>query len=178
MPEVDEYSLVPAALLAGPAAAGAARVGAAGVALPAGLREIQVRLAESPPIELTGLPESALQVSRVLGSPHPEVGEVVEKEAESLLAVLCVLPGIQDVLMPHRVHFFARDDGLRMRNGEDEEVLVLQLHLTALLRRPALALFGVHQLELDGVKIKGEDRLLDAVKVLGYMNFHLNALLK
>lgn len=82
----------------------------------------------------------------------------MQESAEDLSAVIGVLPGVEDVVMPEVVDLPRGNDRLfRMLHVEDEEAAVPPFHLFGLLARPALTLFWVHELELDWLEVERLD---------------------
>jgi len=83
---------------------------------------------------------------------------MVDEEAEDPLAILGVLLGIEDVLMPELIDRLAGyDRTVRVPEFEDEKLLVAPLGFIGLFERPSSAFFPVHDLDLDGIEIEGLD---------------------
>lgn len=96
----------------------------------------------------------------VLFATQPEVREVVQEEAEDLVAVLGVLGRVEDVGVPHRVDVLGGDDGLvRVHQVEDQEPAVERDPAICFLQgHPLLARLGRRQLVGDRLEVD----LLDA----------------
>lgn len=75
--------------------------------------------------EAAGLGALLAPHNLVLGTTQPQVGEVVEEEAEDGVAVLGVLARVEDVRVPHRVDVLGRDDRVvRVQHDQLEELTV------------------------------------------------------
>lgn len=115
-------------------------------------------------VELTGRPEGPFEILRILWPSQAEVREVVKELVEDLLAVLGVGLGVQDVVVPHRVHIRRwHDVDLGNRCVEQQESLVADTDVVDLVAVPPHALFLVHQLHLDHREVELLDGLFRAV---------------
>ena len=95
------------------------------------------------------------QIGGVFFSPHPEIGEVMEHGAEAALAIFTVLLGIQDVEMPEVVHQAGGHNRiLGVLKAQNQEPAILPRHARGKVQRPAVAFFGVHGLDEDGLQIQ------------------------
>lgn len=107
-------------------------------------------------VQRHGLPEAVLPVGHVLLSTQPQVGEVVEHEAEDSFTVGRVLRGVEDVVVPHRVDVLRRHDALaRVHHAQLQESTVLDDELVGLLDGHArLTRLRVNELERDRLEIE------------------------
>src|SRR6266705_1690748 len=122
-------------------------------------------------------PSGFREVRRVFLSAHPEIGEVMQEVAEHILAVLGVLHGVEDMAVPELVHVLARRDRFfGVLDGQRQKTPVRDLHLIDVFAGPALALFGVHQLEFDRFEVEGLNRRNDFFDGLAF-RLHLHELL-
>lgn len=110
-------------------------------------------------VNCAGLVECRLQVSGIVLTTHPEVGEVVDEEAEQILAILAVLSGIQDVGMPHLVGHGGGYDHLLTGDRQEQEASVVFHQMLRLLQGPPFTLFFVHELDHDRLEIELPDLL-------------------
>lgn len=104
------------------------------------------------------------QLRFVLRTTRPQVGEVVEHEAEDVGAVLDVLGRVEDVGVPDRVELLGGDDRLvRVHRRQLEEAAVLGDETVRLVDGHAdLPEVGVDQLVRDGLEIE----LIDHAKLV------------
>lgn len=108
------------------------------------------------------------QVGGVFFSPHPEIGEVMKHGAETVLAILTVLLGIQDVEMPEVVHQAGGHNRiLGVLKAQNQETAILPGHPTGKVQRPAVAFFSVHGLDEDGLQVQVRQDPLPSVPQAG-----------
>ena len=123
------------------------------------LAEAGQGLAELDQKQVGCLVESVAERLRIVDTAHAEVREMVEIRAEHLVAVGEVLLRVEDVIVPERVDRLRWHDRVgRILEVEAQEALVPDLNGVHLLAGPSFALFGLHQLNLDGSEVKEFDR--------------------
>lgn len=109
--------------------------------------------------EFAGFRKGVAEVLRILLPPHPEVREVMEEEAEDLLAVTRIGARVEDVLVPEGIDRLCGDDRLlRETDVQLEELLVQHLSHIDFRFRPAHAFFRIHELSLDHGEVELVDR--------------------
>lgn len=113
-------------------------------------------LTEVKLVEITGDLALRPQLRLVLGPTSPQVGEVVEDEAEDVVAVLDVLGRVEDVRVPDRIELLGRDDRLvRVHRRQLEEAAVLDDEAVSLFDgHPRNAQVRVDELVRDGLEVE------------------------
>ena len=75
--------------------------------------------------------------------------------AETLLAILNILLGIEDVEMPKVIHQARGHDWIRgVFKTQNEEAAILLSHPTGKIKRPAVAFFGIHGLDENWLQVQ------------------------
>lgn len=87
-------------------------------------------------------------------SPQTEVGEVVQVEAEDLVAVGHVLARVEDVGVPEVIDVERRHDRFPGGHGQEEKTLVDRGDAFSLLPSPSVSFAGMGQLEDDRLQIE------------------------
>ena len=115
------------------------------------------RLFESGKVMGLCLSERVFQILCVQSITHPEVGVVMEKAAEDLIAVLGVCPRIKDMLVPHGVDSPSRNHALSVHLCQGKPTLVFEFGLIRLGLAPSFTFLFVGELHLDHFKVDGGD---------------------
>jgi len=106
-------------------------------------------------------PERNFEIPAVLLATHAEIRKVVQEVAEDLVAILGILPGVQDVRMPELVDQLGGDDYPDAESRQLEKLPVLRLDDIGETARPPDTLVRIHQLALDGIEVEGLDLVPD-----------------
>ena len=124
-------------------------------ALRAGRRLTAHAFAKETLVLHLGLLAGDLEASIVVGTPHPEIREMMKEVAEEHLAVVGVLYCVEDVVVPHLIDVAERNRRFRgFRTGEHEKVPIFLLDSVGMFLCPPKTLLRVHELELDRAEIE------------------------